>query len=202
MATFPDETLLKASGPEIDRIEGGARRWIPDPPTFNCMGLNWGAVKTISDTEWGRIPKGAPYPSRADNTLLQASDPKVYVMTGCYRHWIPDPDTFNARGYNWGAIQHVSDADLAAIPEGKQIPSVRPTLLQVTQAHQSVEQQLDSLNKQLESVTSKLSSESLSAADMLALQQAMASYQQAVSTISNVTKDISDTMDAVMKNMG
>ncbi len=80
------------------------------------------AIQTISDSEWNQIPKGAPYPSRADTTLLQGSGPQVYVMAGCQRQWIPDPDTFNARGYHWDAIQHVSDADLTAIPEGAQLP--------------------------------------------------------------------------------
>ena len=96
MATYPDGTLLKASGPEVDRMEGGQRRGIPDPATFNCLGLNWGAIHTISDSEWNQIPKGASYLSRADGTLLQGSGPQVYVMAGCQRHWIPDPDTFNA----------------------------------------------------------------------------------------------------------
>ena len=126
MATYPDGTLLKASGPEVDRMEGGQRRWIPDPSTFNCMGLNWGAIQTIADTEWNQIPKGAPYPSRADAALVQGSAPQVYVMAGCQRHLIPDADTFNAHWYNWSAIQHVSDADLTAIPEGAQLPSVLP----------------------------------------------------------------------------
>jgi hypothetical protein len=123
MISYPDGTLLKASGPEIDRMEAGRRRWIPDPPTFNCMGLNWNAVQTISDSEWSQIPKGTAYPSRADGTLLQGSGPQVYVMTSCQRHWIPDPDTFNALGYNWNAIQHIANADLIAIPEGAQVPS-------------------------------------------------------------------------------
>ncbi len=105
MATYPDGTLLTASGPEVDRMQGGQRRWIPDPPTFTCMGLNWGAIQTISDSEWDQIPKGAPYPSRADATLLQGSGPQVYVMAGCQRHLIPD-------------------ADLTAIAEGVQLPSV------------------------------------------------------------------------------
>jgi hypothetical protein len=135
MATYPDGTLLKASGPEVDRMEGGQRRWIPDPSTFTCMGLNWGAIQTISDSEWNQIPKGAPYPSRADATLLQGSGPQVYVMTGCQRHLIPDPDTFNARGYNWSAIHHVSDADLTAIPEGAQIPSVHDATQGVITVH-------------------------------------------------------------------
>src|SRR5258706_422298 len=123
MATYPDGTLLRASGAEVDRMERGQRRWIPDPATFNCMGLNAGAIQTIADSEWNQIPKGAPYPSRADGTLLQGSGPQVYVVMGCQRHFIPDPETFNAHGYNWSAIQHISDADLTAIPEGAPYPS-------------------------------------------------------------------------------
>ena len=122
--TIPDGTLLQASGAEVDRMEGGRRRWIPDPATFNCMGLDWNAIQHISDSEWQQIPQGVPYPSRTDNALLQGSGPEVYVMAGCQRHWIPDPETFNAHGYDWNAIQHVADADLNAIPSGAPLPPV------------------------------------------------------------------------------
>ena len=124
MATYPDGTLVQASGPEVARMEGGQRRWIPDPPTFNCMGLNWGAIQTIADRVWNQIPKGAAYPSRADGTLLQGSGPQVYVMAGCQRHYIPDPETFTAHGYNGDAIQRITDTDMTAIPEGARVPSV------------------------------------------------------------------------------
>jgi len=122
-ALGPDGTLLKASGPEVDRMEAGQRRWIPDPPTFNCMGLNWGAIQTISDSVWNLIPQGAPYPSRADGALVQGSGPQVYVMAACQRHGIPDLNTFDAQGYNLSAIQYVSDADLTAIAEGAPLPA-------------------------------------------------------------------------------
>jgi hypothetical protein len=120
--SYPDGTLLKASGPQIDLIQGHERRWIPDPPTFNYMGLDWNAVQTISDANWNAIPVGPPLPSRSDGTLLKDSNPPVYVMQVGERRWIPDPATFNALGYNWGAIQYVLDADLNAIPLGPQIP--------------------------------------------------------------------------------
>lgn len=58
MAAYPDGTLLKASGPEIDVISGGVRRWIPDPTTFTAMGLNWNNVVTIADGDWSAIPSG------------------------------------------------------------------------------------------------------------------------------------------------
>ena len=126
--TFPDGTLIKASGPEVDRMQGGLRRWIPDPTTFSCMGLSWGMVQTITDSAWQQIPVGRAYPSRTNRTLLQGSGPAVYVMNGCQRHWIPDPATFDADGYKWSDIQHIANADLWAIPLGAQIPPVQDTL--------------------------------------------------------------------------
>src|SRR5258706_14351775 len=117
MATYPDGNLLRASGPEVDRMERGQRRWIPDPATFTCMGLNWGAIQTISDSEWNQIPKGAPYPSRADTTLLQGSGPRVYVMAGSQRHRISEPHTFTAPGEFGKANQHVPQPHLTAVPE-------------------------------------------------------------------------------------
>lgn len=130
---YPDGTFLKASGAEMDRMEGGKRRAIPDAETLNCiMGPNWGAVQTISDAAWNAIQVGTPYPSRADNKLIQGTDQKVYIMAQCQRHWIPDLATFQAHGCDFNAIQHVSDADLAAIVEGPSIPSVTGTVPSTT----------------------------------------------------------------------
>jgi hypothetical protein len=64
MTTYPDGTLLKGSGPEIDMMAGGVRRWIPDPATFNDMGPDWGKVVVIPDSEFSASPSGRPYPSR------------------------------------------------------------------------------------------------------------------------------------------
>jgi hypothetical protein len=44
----------------------GARRWIPDPATFESLGLDWAAVQVISDQELAAIPEGPPMP-RAGN---------------------------------------------------------------------------------------------------------------------------------------
>ncbi|MFY9531888.1 MAG: hypothetical protein WBC04_17820 [Candidatus Acidiferrales bacterium] len=120
---------MKASGPQVDMMQGHERRWIPDPQTFNYMGLNWGAIQIIPDGSWNAIPAGPQFPSRTDGTLLKGSGPAIYVMQNGQRHWIPDPATFNAMGYNWSAVQNVADSDLIAIPLGSQVPeggTVRP----------------------------------------------------------------------------
>jgi hypothetical protein len=107
--SFPDGTLLKGSGPPVDIMQGHERRWIPDPQTFNYMGLDWSAIQTIPDAVWNSIPAGPQVPSRADGTLLKGSGPEIYLMNGGQRHWIPDPATFSALGFNWTAIQTVAE---------------------------------------------------------------------------------------------
>jgi hypothetical protein len=127
---YPEGTLLKTSDhPEVDIISGRERRWIPDPQTFNYMGLNSGAIVTVSDAVWAAVPAGPPLPSRSDGTLLKGSTDPVYVMQNGQRHWIPDAITFNLMGYSWTAIQVVADNDLNAIPLGTQVPAeaVRPS---------------------------------------------------------------------------
>ena len=208
MATYPDGTLLKASGPEVARMEGGQRRWIPDPPTFNCMGLNWGAIQTISDTEWNQIPKGASYLSRADGTLLQGSGPQVYVMAGCQRHWIPDPDTFNAHGYNWNAIQHVSDVDLTAIPEGAPLQKMQqPTIVNVSQQLTQLQQQHDLLSQQMVALMQQIQQSQLPAQQQVPADQAqqlLSQQQQAMQTLQQMMQQqnqVTDMMSTTMQKM-
>lgn len=117
-------TLLQAQGQaEVDEVQNGKRRWIPDPETFNCMGLNWNAILQISQTDWNATPAGLAFPSRKDGSVLIGSGPKVYVIQGCQRHWIPDPPTLQQFG-GWATVTSVQDADLNAIPEGAPIPSI------------------------------------------------------------------------------
>ena len=119
---YADGTLLKASGPQVDIMQGHERRWIPDIATFNYMGLNMSAVQTIPDSAWAAIPVGPALPSRADGTLLKGSTAPIYVMLSGQRHWIPDVATFNAMGYSFANVQSALDADLNAIPLGAQVP--------------------------------------------------------------------------------
>jgi hypothetical protein len=193
-------------------MEAGKRRWVPDPPTFNCMGLNWGAIQTISDSEWSQIPKGVPYPSRAAGTLLQGSGPQVYVMSACQRHLFPDPYTFNAYAYDWGAIQHVSDADLSAIAEGAPMqppqsvvtPVVTPTVTQqpvdsVTMLSQ-MQQQAAVLQKQVADqmalTTSPQSTEAL-----LEYQQMMTAYSQAAQLLSSSLAQSANLMQQISQKL-
>jgi hypothetical protein len=128
MPTYADGTMIQSPPmPEVDLVQKGLRRWIPDPETMACMGLNWSAVQKISVPDWVATPSGLPLPSRKDGSVLIGSGPKVYVVKGCQRHWIPDPLTLVQFG-GWTVVKTVHDEDLNAIPEGAAIQSAQGTI--------------------------------------------------------------------------
>jgi hypothetical protein len=59
---WPDGSLLKSSLPPVYIVENGTRRWIPDPETFNALGLVWERINVISNTELNLIPLGEQLP--------------------------------------------------------------------------------------------------------------------------------------------
>lgn len=123
---YPDGTLLYGPpDPKIYVIEGGYRHWIPNPQTFNADGYNWSAVVQIDQATLDGIALGVPI-TPVDGTLLIAPpDPKVFVMKGGTRDWIPDPDTLTADGYSWGNVQTIDTWSMQQIPQGDPLPSVR-----------------------------------------------------------------------------
>ena len=53
----PEGSLIKTEDhPHIYLVENGARRWIPDPETFEKKGYNWHAVHVLPDDELKTIP--------------------------------------------------------------------------------------------------------------------------------------------------
>ena len=64
--------------------------------------------------ELGERGRTMSYP---DGTLLKGSGPEVYLVHGNTRRQIPDTDTFNSMGYQWDAIQVISDTALQGLQE-------------------------------------------------------------------------------------
>lgn len=60
MMSYPDNTLLKGSGPEIYVMEGGCRRRISNPIIFITKGYDWNKMFFISDQDLNAIPMGEP----------------------------------------------------------------------------------------------------------------------------------------------
>ena len=60
---------------------------------------------------------------RKDGTLLQRpGHPAVFVVIGGQRHAIPNEETFNEMGYDWGEIQLVPQNVIDGIPYGGELP--------------------------------------------------------------------------------
>ena len=78
---LPDGMLIKAGSNEVDRIEGGLRRWIPDPATFKCMNFDWSNIQNIPQEQWNAIPAGAPYPARNADCSFVGSAPAPMPIT-------------------------------------------------------------------------------------------------------------------------
>ena len=122
--SFSEGALLKGSDGKVYLIQQAHRRWVPDPETFNAIGLDWNAIQNIGDGDLSDIPLGFPLPSRKNGALVQGSGPEVYWMENGYRRHVPNTETFNAMGLDWNAIQRISDTDLNDIPEGAALPPV------------------------------------------------------------------------------
>ncbi len=73
----------------------------------------------------------------SEGSLVQGSGPQVYIIRAGQRCWIPDMETFTSMGLNAASVRRITDAQLAAIPLGPTLPSVKnamfgglsPTLL-------------------------------------------------------------------------
>ena len=59
------------------------------------------------------------YLPKAD--LIKGTGPEVYVLENGVRRWIPNPETFEYFKYKWTNIKTVSDAFLAAHPQGEEL---------------------------------------------------------------------------------
>ncbi len=64
-----------------------------------------------------------------DGTLIKAKDPEVYVMYDRRKWHIPDPESFNIMGYDWGKVQNIEEDSLRNIPIGYQLPRLRNGML-------------------------------------------------------------------------
>jgi hypothetical protein len=124
------ELVKGQNRPEVYVIQGGQRDWIPDSATLVSK-WSWGAVQTISPADLTTATLGDPIPSIIDPgpwpdgaLITSPPAPEVYVIQGGQRHWIPDPQTLLAKGFDWTAVETIPAAVMAAIPLGSQIPSV------------------------------------------------------------------------------
>ena len=120
-----DRTVIRAfNDPTVYVVYGGAKFWITDPAALTALGFSWSDVVVAPS---GSLDNVGTVP--ADGTLLsQLDDPKVYVIEGGQRRWIPDPTTFTTLGHSWDRVGRVAAGQLNHVPEGPPVPAQGPPL--------------------------------------------------------------------------
>jgi hypothetical protein len=114
-----DGALLNPSDGRIYLYQGGLKRHIPDPATFEANGFSWNKVISVPSDWAAALPTGQPLPSvLATGRLLRAPGNGVptYVMeNGAKRHVI-DANLFAQCGYAWDSVAIVSSSTINNIP--------------------------------------------------------------------------------------
>lgn len=120
MPPFPvDGTLLREFGrPEVYVVFGGAKFWIPDPPTLVTLGFDWSKVRVIPP---GTSKLLATMP--IDGTLVKEQhNPQVFLVEGKQLLWVTSPTVMARRCLSWRNVRTVPDKALTSgLPHGSDL---------------------------------------------------------------------------------
>lgn len=93
----------------------GYRRWIPNPPTYNNLFINWDGV--IIDININEISTESPLTSGAVLAKGQESDP-VYLVSNNQKRHIASPAVMSKYYFNWDTIYEVPQILIDLIQTG------------------------------------------------------------------------------------
>ena len=106
-------------------ILDGARRWIPNPATYNNLFRDWNGIEPLSQSFLREIDEGTQIADGA--VLVNQTDPPapaVYLITeaavNTKRH-IASPATADKFHFDLGKIVHIPKVVLDAVPTGPEI---------------------------------------------------------------------------------
>ena len=110
-----DGTLVREfTRPEVYVVYGGAKFWIPDPPTLLGLGFDWSHVRVIPPNGTGKLR-----PKPIDGSLLQEQhSAKVYLVDNGKLRWVKSTAVMEARCLPWRHVRTVPDNALTALPRG------------------------------------------------------------------------------------
>jgi PGF-pre-PGF domain-containing protein len=114
------------------------KRHIPNEQIFLAYGYNWDQIQTIAKTQLDAYP--------VSNLIKLADDPKVYLINGNTKSWVPDEQTFNNLKLDWNAISEINQIEFDSYPtKGSAIPTsstnyVFKSLLKVGSSGEEVRQ--------------------------------------------------------------
>ena len=126
--------LIRAKGDtKVHLVQSGQRRCIANEEVFKQMGFKRNSVKDLDLQDVMNIPEGPPIWSNEivgsypDGTLIRLQGKtQTYVIQGGRKCYIPDPETFQSRGYSWNQVLEVDQGTFESVLTGIPIPSIKP----------------------------------------------------------------------------
>jgi hypothetical protein len=113
-----DGLVLKGSGSDIYVLEDNRLRWISSLEAFEYFGYQWEQVRIVEDGFLAQFEQGRPI-----HILLKCDgSPHIYALENGRKRWIKDIPTFEAEGYVWEDVKHVTCHELVSLPDGPPIP--------------------------------------------------------------------------------
>jgi hypothetical protein len=108
-------------GGRIMLVDQGVARWIPDPPTYNNLFVDWNGIITPTQNPYvTKIPEGLQVPSGAF-LAAQKGDPHVFLIDGGVKRWIVNPDVMAQYYFDWKKIYNVPQNGLNNIQPGPNV---------------------------------------------------------------------------------
>jgi MYXO-CTERM domain-containing protein len=111
-------------------VPAGVRRHVVAPTSFDAWQFSYfWDVMPLDDWTLGAIPLGDVMPS--EPLLMHADDgsPEVWLVDTGWRRHVPSPEILDTWGFDPGAIQAWTAAEVAGLPEGPPLRA-RPWLVQ------------------------------------------------------------------------
>ncbi len=107
-------------------VDGGKRRWIPNPETFITLGLDLAKVETLSQEEMKTIPTGRPIRNVLGKQPLKRSQQtgKYSIIEMGQRREIPNIQTLVALGYSDEEMEELPEEAVNSIKKGQNIPDL------------------------------------------------------------------------------
>ncbi len=132
-ATLKNGSVIQAENdPAVYIMHNGVRRWIPDPQTFELLGLNGNMIQFISKSDLNAIPQGEKIPSKFipepmlyEKALYrQNGKDTVFLVVDKTLRPIPNPATLVALGYLWEHVREVPAQEINLLPRGSALPNM------------------------------------------------------------------------------
>ncbi len=122
-SSCPSTVIADRSSGVVYLDYGWQKHRVPNPSTFDALGLNWGCVKW-NDARVFIYPSGSDVPSlRVGSLIRNPSNGGVYVLNRGL-HWVPNTSTFSALNFQRPNVRDLDSRAFAAFSVGASVPSV------------------------------------------------------------------------------